>query len=63
MRIFNFVNVEKLIYMEQYNPLILNKIQKYKTTMLKDQKRRNYLYFQDVYCHVNKLVKILHHTY
>ena len=56
MSIYNFVNFESLIYMKLYNLLILKQIQKWKKTMLKHWKRRNKLYFQDVYCHVNKFV-------
>ena len=60
MRIFNFVNLESLIYMKLYNLLILNKIQNCTINNVKVLKKRNKLYFQDVYCHVglNKFVSI-----
>ena len=54
MRIFNVVDFESLIYMKLYNLLILKK--KVKKTMLRHWKGRNNLYFQDIYCHVNKFI-------
>ena len=54
MRILNFVNFKKIIYVKIYNQLILSKIQKCKKKC-KALKKRNKLYIQDVFCHVKKL--------
>ena len=52
--IFNVVNFENLIYMELYNLLILTENTKKSKNNFKHRKRVKWLYFQVVYCHVNK---------
>ena len=39
MRIFNFVNLENLIYIKLYSLLVLNKIQKHKKDNVKAPKK------------------------
>ena len=61
MIIINFVNFESSICMKLYNLLILNKIQNSKKNNIKSLKKTKNLYFQDVYCHVNKFVYSIPH--